>query len=431
MPNMRLSPKVIKLILFIFCFSLIGWRIIFVPLYNSEGGRNFIRGDHFSEINTHSALQYFYDHGFNVSKWLPVHNYESGKADTQYDIYTHYPALPDILAGFYAKILDTTNPQWLRIFPMLISVGWFFLIFHMLSRMLPDKKAAFLSAAIIVLSNYFLAWADNLHKHMYEEVLKWLFVYGLYLYYQRNRPVWLLGVLCLVYIAAANVSMEPILFLAVVVVGFSIIYSRNIFTRETIVLGLAAVAGFGLHFYQNILLFGSFQAALKDMTDAVALRTVGQAADTHNELKRTLNWQDYAIIPLKWLNRIERYFLIPGFALLLLSYLGLRKLKVEDKQMFRIVLVLLLAGLSWSVAMSQHFLVHVFTTRNIGLFYGFIVGYGLVAYWPLLQKAWQEKNRLHQGFHVLFIGYVAFMALSQQVWDLYIKYGFGYTWLVK
>ena len=81
--------------------------------------------------------------------------------------------------------------------------------------------------------------------------------------------------------------------------------------------------------------------------------------------------------------------------------------------------------------MSQHFMVHIFTTRNIGLFYGFIVGYGIVAYLPLVKQAWEQKNRLHQAFHVLFIGYILVMAASQQIWDIYIKYGFGYPWLVK
>jgi hypothetical protein len=431
MLHLRLSRRNIKLLVFVFAYFLIVWRIFFVPLYNSEGGRNFIRGDEYSEKNTHSALRYFYEYGFSGTKWLPVFNYDDFKKGAKLDVYTHYPALPDILAGVYAKVLNTTEPQWIRLFPLLISVGWFFLIFQMLKSMLPDKKAAFLSACILVLSNYFLAWADNLHKHMYEELLKWLFVYGLFLYYENGRKnKWLLAGLALVYIIAANISMEPILFLAVVVIGFSVIYTRRLFTPETIALGLASVVGFGLHFWQNILYFGSFQAALNDMTNAAVMRTVGNA-DKTNELQRTLGITDFLQIPFKWLNRLERYFLIPGWALLVLGYLGMRKMKAENIRTFQVAIVLLIAGIIWSLAMSQHFMVHIFTTRNIGLFYGCIVGYGVVAYLPLVKKAWLEKNRLQQTFHVLFIGYIFVMAASQQIWDIYIKYGFGYPWLVK
>jgi hypothetical protein len=184
-----------------------------------------------------------------------------------------------------------------------------------------------------------------------------------------------------------------------------------------------------LHLWQNTLHFGTLSAALKDITDSAVMRTVGDATSNMNELKREVDWQDYLLMPFHWLNRIERFFLISGWAMLFLSFLGLRKLKHENKKLFQIAITILVAGLIWSLVMSKHFLVHIFTTRNIGLFYGFIVGYGIYAYIPLLKNAWQNKIRLQQVLHVLFIGYVAAMALSQQVWDLYLKYGFLYPLL--
>ncbi|MGZ5303035.1 MAG: hypothetical protein ACXWDO_02885 [Bacteroidia bacterium] len=233
-----------------------------MSLYESKGGRNFIRGDEFSEKNTHSALRYFKENGFSETYWLPVFNYDEIKAGIPKLVYTHYPALPDILAGVYAEILNTTDPQIIRIFPLLLSVGWFFFIFYMLGKMLPDKRAAFLSACIIVLSNYFIAWADNLHKHMYEEALKWIFVFGLFRYFESGRKnSFLLFGLSVLYIIAANISFETIPFLAVITIGFSLIYKKHFLTRETIILGFAAVIGFGLHLWQNTLSFGTFNAA--------------------------------------------------------------------------------------------------------------------------------------------------------------------------
>ncbi|MGZ5303036.1 MAG: hypothetical protein ACXWDO_02890 [Bacteroidia bacterium] len=159
------------------------------------------------------------------------------------------------------------------------------------------------------------------------------------------------------------------------------------------------------------------------------MRTVGDTSSSLNELHRALTWQDYVLIPFHWLNRIERFFLIPGWAMLLFSVLGLRKLKHEDRKLYQIAITILVAGLIWSFAMAQHFLVHNFTTRNIGLFYGFIAGFGIYAYIPLVKNAWQNKKRLQQVLHVLFIGYIVTMAISQQVWDLYLKYGFLYPFL--
>lgn len=427
---MRLRKNTVKWLVFAFCYLLIIWRIIFVPLYDSKGGRNFLRGDEFSEKNTHSALRYFKENGFSGTYWLPVFNYDEIQAGIPKLVYTHYPALPDILAGFYAEILNTTNPQIIRIFPLLLSVGWFLFIFYMLGKMLPDKRAAFLSACIIVLSNYFIAWADNLHKHMYEEALKWIFVFGLFRYFESGRKnTFLLAGLCILYIISANISFEPILFLAVITVGFTWTYTKRILTKETIFLGLAAVVGFGLHLWQNTLHFGTLEIALKDLTNSAVMRTVGDTSSHLNELKRTLHWQDYVLIPFHWLNRIERFFLIPGWAMLYLSYLGLRKLKQENLKLYQIAITILVAGLIWSFAMAQHFLVHNFTTRNVGLFYGFIAGYGIFAYIEVLKNASQYKLKFQQVLHVLFIGYIATMAISQQIWDLYLKYGFLYPFL--
>ena len=71
----------------------------------------------------------------------------------------------------------------MHIFPLLLGMIWFFLIFKILETLLPDKKQALIGGAILVLSNYFIAWADNLHKHTLEELLKWLYVYCIYRYY--------------------------------------------------------------------------------------------------------------------------------------------------------------------------------------------------------------------------------------------------------
>lgn len=125
------------------------------------------------------------------------------------------------------------------------------------------------------------------------------------------------------------------------------------------------------------------------------------------------------------LNRVERYFLIPGWAILVLGYLGMRLLKKESLKAYRIGLVLLVASLIWALVMPQHFIVHTFTTKQVGLFYGFIVGYGLWAYWLYCREAFRKRKWPLMVMHTLFIGYILVMFLSQQVWQMYVKYGFG------
>ncbi len=419
------SKKYILIAAFIFCFSIIIIRVIKVPLFDAGKARDFIHGDAYSDINTYSAVKYFYDFGFTESCFLPVHGYSGNKEKAGTGVYTHYPALPDILAGAYAKILNTKSDQWIRIFPVMISMVFFFFIFHFFQTILPDKSAAFIGALVVVLSNYFIFWADNLHKHLYEEFLKWLYVFVLYSYYhnQKNNK-WLILLCGFIFILATNVSFEPVTYMAVVTVGMSWIYRKKLFSWENIFLGTMPMIGFGIHFYQNVLYFDSLKIAIADMTNAATLRTVGNDS-VQNEMKRSIGLLDFLSIPYIWSFRIERYFLIPGPAFFFLAYLGLKELKKADKKLFELGIVLLIATLSWGLAMTQHFLVHGFTTRHLGIFYGFVIGYGLIKYYDLAKENFRTGPLYKKVLHVGFIGYIIAMLFSQQLMD-YLNYGFLY-----
>ena len=420
------TKKNILIASFIFCFSIIVTRIITVPLYDSGKARDAIHGDAYSDKNAYSAALYFYDFGFSNTYYLPVLGYKGNKDLTGASVYTHYPALPDILAGTYAKIFDTKNDKLLRIIPVFISVAFFFFIFYFLKTLLPNQEAAFIGALALVLSNYFIFWGDNLHKHLYEEFLKWLYVFFLYIYYRDGkRKKWLIVLCGLIFVLATNISFEPVTYLAVITIGLSWIFDRKIFSWENILLGITPVIGFALHFYQNICLFNSFELAFADMASSATMRTVGDSS-IQNEMKRSLSVIDYLDIPLMWMRRIERYFLIPGPAFAFLAYLGLKELKNQDKKLYGLGITLILATLSWNVAMTQHSIVHGFTTRHLGLLFGFVTGYGLLSYFQLLKSDWAGKLVYRKIIHIGFIGYIVVMLLSQQLVDIF-RYGYLYS----
>jgi hypothetical protein len=297
-------------------------------------------------------------------------------------------------------------------------------MFFVVNQFVRDKRKTTFAVCIMLLSNYFIFWADNLHKHQYEELLKWLFVGLMYWYYEHEKKSLgaLLGLL-VIYVVSANISFEPIVYLAIVTVGFAIIYDRTIFTKETILLGLTAVLGFGLHMLQNYYYLGSIDLVIQDMSNAATLRTVGTNTEV-SDLGRSLTWVDFANIPNLIQMRIERVFLIPGFAFFVFVYLAFRKLRQDEPKILRILIVLLIASLSWGFVMTQHFTVHCFTIRQWGLFYALVLGFGLPEYWTLYQtKIKQSKKWL--TLHYLFMGYILAMALSQHVYD-YFRYGILY-----
>lgn len=419
--------KNVKWAIFIFCFVLMAWRAFTISI--DSGGRNNVYGDSYSDHNTLSAVRYFYDEGFWKTYLLPMHQYDYS-GDTTIGAYTHYPALPDILAGVYAYILNTTKEPLLRIFPMLLSMLWFFVIYRVLETVLKDKTQAFIGGSIIVLSNYFIAWGDNLHKHALEEFFKWLYLYSIYKYFnttqQRNK--WLVA-MCVLFILAINTSFEPATYLAVISIGFSLIYTRKLFTAATILPGIAAIVGFGLHMLQNAAHFGSWQLALEDMEAAFLLRTAGEATEGHtvNEIgDKSFNILDLAF---EWFNRIERFFLIPGWAFILFLWIGLRDMFKNNKKLFYITLTIFIATLSWSFAMMHHAYVHLFTSRQWGILIGLVCAYSFPIYYRWVKEAFSQKKYAAITFHTLFILYIVAMAVSQQVYALYLKHGFAYGYM--
>jgi hypothetical protein len=380
---------------------------------------------------------YFVDHGFQKTAALPVHNYNGDSLQGgQPDVYTHYPAFPDVVLGGWAHLIGTTQPAKLRLLPVLLSLNWFALIFKLYQRMLPDPRGAWLGAVLLVLSNYFLFWADSLHRPMYDELFKFGFVLGLFTYYEDyprgERPGWLLAVLALLFVLTVNNAYDPALYLAITVAGFAWVYDRHLLTRETLILATAAIAGFFLHLYQVKLYAGSWAGAWEDLSSAFLYRTTGAAGSAEQmhqqqvELQRELSWLDYPRLIWLWLNRIERYLFLPGWAFVPLAVLGLRRIRRERHRIYQLAMVLLIATFAWTFLMAQQTLIHAFNTRHLGLLFGLVVGYGLLEYAPIVSRHWRQRHRPWMAFHVLFIGYMIVMALSQQVYDVFVRYGFGY-----
>lgn len=436
--NQEINYRKIYLFVFLFCYVLIVWRVMNVPLYNYDQGRNFIHGDGFSDKNVHSTAMFYKDFGLvDRTCLLPVFNYK-GDGDTLKNVahpeksvlvYTHYPALPDMLGATYSYVLNTKSDQWIRIFPILISIGFFFFIIKFCNRFIEDHRAAFYSILIILLSNYFIAWADTLHKHLYEEFIKWGFVYLLYDYYKKGKPQGYFWLLVLLYIVVANVSFEPIVYLAVVCIGFCWIFDRKILNWETVVLGLASILGFGLHLYQDYLYFNhSWEAVYKDMHTAVAERTTGVEGDPKSDMGK-LSLGNYLEIPFSWFNRLERAFLIPGWAMLVFGFLAMKKYYYGNRELFYVCLTIFAATISWSIVMPQHFTVHLFTVRHWGIWMALLSGVGIVEYMRLLKQNFKVDQWYWKTAHVVFIGYIVVMLLSQQVFDLYLKNGFLYPLL--
>jgi len=418
-----------KKIIFVFVFIMVLFRMLHISVFDETRGRNSIFGDGFSDINTLSSAWYFHDHGFVKTAFLPVHEYQTNSNEPQ--VYTHYPALPNILAGFYSTILDSKSESSLRIFPFLLSIAFFFLIYFILNEWIATKEIAFLAASILVCSNYFIAWADNLHQHLYGEMLKWTFTYLLYKHHENQcKSISLYLTLFLIMMIQVNISFEQPVILGIMTLGFAIVYQKRIFTAETIGFFIALCLGFGLHLYQNTLYFGSWNATIEDLKHAFVYRTTG-GGSMDKGTEAAFSFVNIFEFPFIWFNRLERYFILPGWFVLTIYLLHYKQIHALKDKAIQLIWVFAASALIWSFVMSQHAYIHSFTAKHFAFWYGIITAYALSFYIPKVLADFKDKNYSWMAFHTINCLYALIMFVSQHVFELYLKFGLLYPFLGK
>ncbi len=423
----NISDTIYKKILFcvfIFSFSVVVYRAFNVSCLDNSPARNSIYGDGYSDKNTLSSAKYFYDSGFIKTAFLPVHDYYPEQLQT--NAYTHYPAIPNILAGFYAVIFNSYNEFVLRIIPMLLSIAFFFFIFFVLKHVTKNNLIALIGGCSLVLADYYIAWADNLHQHLYGEFLKWIYFYLLYNYFKSGTTNKIAFIpMLIIMLLQVNISFEQPVFLGVLTLGFSIIYKKSIFTFETISAGIFVIIGFGLHILQNAIYFNSIDLAISDMKSAFMLRTAGVEL-TIQKAEAPFTWKNYWEVPFNWFNRMERFYFFPGWAVLILGITAMKNLKQTNNELYKIIWVLFFASISWTICMAQHAFIHSFTNKHFSIFYALLIGISLPLFINNFKIAWNDKSKKKIVFYTLLSLYMFAMFLTQQFIPVYILFGFGY-----
>lgn len=417
-------------IVFIIVYSVVLYRWYKIPVSDEQTqARIGVYGDAFSSRNVHSAAMWFKDIGFDKTKGLPVFGYKGNFNQQEIgEVYTHYPPLPDLLGGVYARLLSTKEIKDLQLVLIGVSIFFFFFLLKAMEKLLPDKQAAFLSWVFLVTGCYFICWADDLHQHLYTELLKWVYVWILYRYYTEERKTWMLPALAGIYFVQSWLTFESIPFLAVITVGFSGLFSRRLFTGTNFVLLLIPVIGVALHFFQNYLYLGSWEAVLVDMKNA-ALKRITGGGEWQNELGRKVLLYDYVKLWTyeTWF-RIGRMFGLHGGVFIPLALFALQQLYRHQRTHFYMALLFLAAGISWMFVMPQHAMIHTFTIKHWAFFMAFVFGYGLNRLPGFARQTFRSGPVLHKaGF--LMAGTALLLSLGYNLfYYVYLKFGFAYPY---
>jgi len=164
------------------------------------------------------------------------------------------------------------------------------------------------------------------------------------------------------------------------------------------------------------------QLAIEDMTRAYTFRATGiDTIGYVNTYKYT--WRDFWEIPFDWFNRMERYYVFPGWAMIVLFYLCKDQFKKDYFKLYQITWALFFASISWGLVMSQHAYFHGFTNKHFSIWYALTAAICLPIYWNKLKLTFASKPLLPKIGHVALVTYSVAMFLTQQVWEVWLKLG--------
>ncbi|KAA5533609.1 hypothetical protein F0919_13805 [Taibaiella lutea] len=425
--NKKFYQRPIFWIIFFFVYAIIASRYVKIDIHDPGFGRSWYFGDSSSEGNVESAAKFYMEKGFRPNAGLPTYNHLDTIPDNDY-VYTHYPPMAEWIAGVTAQITHNYKDHCTSVLPLLLSVVLFFMIFYILARWLNNDIAAFIGASVLVLSNYFISWADDTHQHLYIEFFRWSFVYLWWWYLTIHNKKYIIPILAICSAMMCLLSFEPYIYILIIIIGFPLALRQKILRWEVIVLLLVPAFSFSLRLYLNAEYFGGFTAMLHDMKGAFLNRT-GASADV-SELQRTMHFSDYVyLLPKTRLHRLGHFYIFPSLVIILFGILGLIQLKKHFPSFYRIAVVIYIASVSWAFVMPQHALIHIFTLRHIGIFIGIVIGFGLIKYKEILVLHWKSKNYLLLSGHVIILGYSVFYIAINTVYFVYLKYGLLYPHL--
>lgn len=117
-------------------------------------------GDPWSDGNAMTAGRYFAEDGFFATAFTPILDVGSLGPDSLR--YTHYPPLPDLVAGVVQKVIGSGHLGIHRLLALLWSAIALLLFFRYITALF-DQSIAYLATFVVATNLLFIQYADTVH----------------------------------------------------------------------------------------------------------------------------------------------------------------------------------------------------------------------------------------------------------------------------
>ncbi len=378
--------------------------VFLLNLVKLQEPAHFKFGDSQSLSLSMVAGKKFADEGFLHHKFNPRFQKQSNNECCDYQYYTHFPQLTNILSGTFYKAGLKSLPQVRLAYAFIVFVS--IILLYFLIQYFLGKNTAFLACLFILLNKIF--WMLSTHQ-VYD--LSLIFSYGALLMAvlsQSKKNIFLIWV-CLFFNLLS--SFEYVVSTHIILFGLSLINEK---TYKDIILknfiwGSASIASFIFKFLINSTVIGGFQAAFQDKLDTLKWRT-NEAARGTSYLDTILGDQGYIEYLLR--HFIDYYFYSGPALIAVLISLFFYRSKEMRKNLF--ILCISFSVLSWNFIFKQHSVIHINTLviRYLLPVVGIICAFLLVKSFQKLRETSNIKSKIANG---------AIFILSLMIWNYNLR----------
>jgi len=316
--------------------------------------------------------------GFFAYAGLPQH--QIGPPVDPYFLYANYPVLSNFLYGILLQIGAEQHGLY-RLPAIMASLLAVWLWYRLVARVV-DRPTAVAATVALASSFEFLTYADNIHQQAYPLAPQLGALLCLVIGVASetvHRSAWLLGsAVCLLLVSL--LTLELYLWLMIAMFGYVLLFGSAVRWRWLLLLALPLCVGLGIQWFQNWAGLPTRVEERPGIVDSLYRRSIGFAAALDTPLDANRQRLSLTTYPAFMLSRFRELYLLPVWVvpvLMLFSYVGAGPPTWSPKgwpAQFKLLAILLVAGLGWMGTMMQQTAVHPATMRQLLPFYALLLG---------------------------------------------------------
>lgn len=257
---------------------------------------------------------------------------------------------------------------------------------------------------LIILGTHFLTlFGSTIHQHPYNYSFFNFSLLFLVLHHKTKLKRYFVATMLCYFIMCQSYYMFWVS-TYLMMVGINWSYGVKLISLKNFILGLIPVATVIIVLLNMIYVYGSLDEGWPVLRKIMKARVLGVVED--GSPQKPMHLKDYLHYPITVSSRIERYFYIPGFIFLILTY-PLQKMRKfnQSKLDYKVFYFALPAALSWYILVWEHTDVHQVVGRYSFFLWMIFLSFFSYELWHWCKAKQKDPTWFFMPFILIYAGY--------------------------